>query len=995
MTIPNAFANWASFFDQSLHLARDWDISRVVTVTGPDGVARRFRRQTSGALTPDTGQLYNKIPLTDATLEFLGTWPSDLNDLTLQSTQWRYRDEKSNVWVFQTFKVPDTVRYRIGRPLSVQRPDGTALSFTYDAGGVLASVTDQTGKTLTFNWIVNTVDGVTYPAAVQSIGLPSGYSLRYTYQTAAGAVTTTQPYRLSKVEYLDAASVVQDSTSYGYDNASFPSYVTKILDKNNVVRWKVTYDAQGRATRSEGPNGEFGDTIVYGDISATTFTRTLTDASGRPTIYNFTRGSSDYDAKLMGVDGQATTNCAASSKANTYNAAKQLETATDEEGRVTKFTRNAVGQPTQIIEAFGTAQARTTGITWHSTFNLPTQVVETGLTTSYTYNAAGQVLTVSEVDTTSQTVPYSTNGQTRTTTLTYGTTGGAVGKLISIDGPLSGSGDTTSFTYNANGYLASVTDPAGKTTTVTSWNWRGAPLTVADPNGVSTTFTYDIRGRVLTSTVNPGGSQSQFSYAYDAVGNLTRITLPKGGYLDYTYDTASRLTLIKNEKNEEIVLTPNIAGQVTLQTVKNTSGTIVAQQSMVYDEMGRLIRTLGAASTTSTRLSYDKVSNLKQVTDGRDKVWQTGFDPLDRVIEQTNPETEKVKYAYAANDNLTSHKDGRNLETTRVLNGFGEVIREVSPDRGATTYWYDAAGRLTKTQDADGVETHYSYDNADRLLTRTFTGAPQEAMTFTYDATASGNKGNGRLTGVTEQSGATGYVYDAQGRITKDTKTINGLSYEVQYAYDTNGAITQMTLPSGRVVSLTRDNSGLVTAITTRPTATGTVSNIATAIAYQPFSGLKSLTYGNGLTLTDSYNLNGWLTRIQVKDGATSKFDLSYDYYDDGRLGEIVDNAATGRTVYMSLTDSGRLGYTNGPWGQESYAYDAAGNRIGSYLTVGGVTTSNNEITAGDSNRLGQVQDDGGAVKRHLTYRNGGDLYQDAIPARGRGQRARCRCRRG
>lgn len=70
---------------------------------------------------------------------------------------------------------------------------------------------------------------------------------------------------------------------------------------------------------------------------------------------------------------------------------------------------------------------------------------------------------------------------------------------------------------------------------------------------------------------------------------------------------------------------------------------------------------------------------------------------------------------------------------------------------------------------------------------------------------------------------------------------------------------------------------------------------------------MARLTYGNGLTLADSYNLNGWLTRIQVKDGTTSKFDLSYDYYDDGRLGEIVDNAATGRTVYMSLSDSGRL----------------------------------------------------------------------------------------
>ena len=48
----------------------------------------------------------------------------------------------------------------------------------------------------------------------------------------------------------------------------------------------------------------------------------------------------------------------------------------------------------------------------------------------------------------------------------------------------------------------------------------------------------------------------------------------------------------------------------------------------------------------------------------------------------------------------------------------------------------------------------------------------------------------------------------------------------------------------------------------------------------------------------------------------------------------------------------GRLNYTAGPWGQEEYAYDAAGNRIGDYLTVGGTTTSHNEITWGTANRL-------------------------------------------
>lgn len=144
------------------------------------------------------------------------------------------------------------------------------------------------------------------------------------------------------------------------------------------------------------------------------------------------------------------------------------------------------------------------------------------------------------------------------------------------------------------------------------------------------------------------------------------------------------------------------------------------------------------------------------------------------------------------------------------------------------------------------------------------------------------------------------------------------------------------------------------------------------------YGPLKGLTYGNGLALTRTYNLNAWLTRIQVKATGSTALDLGYQYYDDGRLGEIDDNAATGRTVLMSLTNAGRLNYTKGPWGEEAYSYDAAGNRTGRYLTVGTVSTTDNEITAGNSNRLVQTQDQKAAVKRNLTYRAGGDLAVDA-----------------
>ena len=101
--------------------------------------------------------------------------------------------------------------------------------------------------------------------------------------------------------------------------------------------------------------------------------------------------------------------------------------------------------------------------------------------------------------------------------------------------------------------------------------------------------------------------------------------------------------------------------------------------------------------------------------------------------------------------------------TNRVIDGFGLTIQEQSPDRGTITYWYDAADRLTKKVDAKGQETLYVYDKAGRQLTETYTGASAENITYTYDATGGGNKGVGRLTGVTDASGATAFTMTRRG----------------------------------------------------------------------------------------------------------------------------------------------------------------------------------------------------------------------------------------
>ena len=97
------------------------------------------------------------------------------------------------------------------------------------------------------------------------------------------------------------------------------------------------------------------------------------------------------------------------------------------------------------------------------------------------------------------------------------------------------------------------------------------------------------------------------------------------------------------------------------------------------------------------------------------------------------------------------------------------MIREVSPDRGTTDYWYDSAGRPTRMLSAAGRDQQFTYDAADRMLTRTFPNQTALNVTYTYDAVAGGNAGIGRLTSLSGSSSARSYIYNIFGELTSET----------------------------------------------------------------------------------------------------------------------------------------------------------------------------------------------------------------------------------
>lgn len=974
IALPPALGNWRFDFQYELQLpGTSWSSNHKVLILAPDGASYTFKVQSDGSLTT-VG--YN--PQTDYTLSFVGTMPGDLSTMTSGSTTWKLKDPAGNAWTFETFLDPLTGNYDIARPTSLLKRSGLQWSFAYGSYHQLTGITDSYGKEITFDWIIkdpSTVGGSS-PAtavAISQANLPGGYKIEYQYESiASGTPVLPQPDRLASVKYLDPSDTLLDQTTYEYTDSDAPLGISAIYDRNDVLRWSVSYDENGRATESTGPSGANKFSIAYAR-SGSNVTRTVTNPLGKQTEYNYTGGYSAYRMKLNSIAGLASANTPATTFNNTYNSSYFVSSQTDEEGRVTQYTRNARGLPTQIIEGYGTPETRTTTITWDSDYAIPTQIVTPGLTEDYTYDTQGRLTNLTRTDTTTGSVPYSTNGETRSWDFTWS----SEGKLLEIDGPLSGTGDTVTYTYDSDGYLATVTNEVGLQTTVTSVNSRGQPLSVDDPNGIETDFGYDGRGRVVSITMNPGAGQAVTTIDYNAVGDVSKITRPDGSYLEYAYDDARRATSVTNNAGEKIEYAYNAAGSRTSSTTKASDGTIVRTLSRTYDELDRLMSNIGASSQT-TSFTYDKVGELTTITDPRSNDYSLGYDALGRLISETDQSSATTNYTYDEHDNVVNYEDPESFDTTYVRNGFGDVIRRDSPDTGITDYVVNKLGEVTQMTDARGVVTNLAYDDAGRLVSQTYPASSSENVTYTYDSVAGGNYGKNRLTQMDDASGSTSFVYDERGNLASETRTIQGQSYTTGYTYDLADRIASITYPSGRIVTYDRDSTGRVSFVTTKENSGAASVDLATYLDWQPMSGIvQSFVYGNGLNLWRTFTQDYQLGQLLVEDldNNTAILQRWHGRTDDINITNIWDGVNPANDQSFWYSPSNRLQNASGPWGDLTFYYDNVGNRTYRVLDDGTTVTQTYNYAV-DGNRLLSITE-GGATIRSFTYTANGDIETD------------------
>lgn len=562
-------------------------------------------------------------------------------------------------------------------------------------------------------------------------------------------------------------------------------------------------------------------------------------------------------------------------------------------------------------------------------------------------------------------VAADTQAAARTWSYTYNN----LGLVETANGPRTDVSDITTYAYDSKGRLTTVTNALGHITQLSNFDTYGNPQTLVDANGVTTSLSYTPQGWL--ASISTAGSNTSFEH--DAIGQITKVTRGDGSWLSYIWSAARRLTAISNNLGETVEYDYDAMGNRTAQRLSDASNNLTHLQTWAYDELGRLLRSVGAAGQTQ-QYGYDLNDNPTLSRTPKQHSTTSSFDALDRLVSSTDPLNGVTQLAYDAQDNLTQVQDPRGVTTRYEYDGLGNLTKLISPDSGTTTYTHDAAGNVISKTDARGVVTLYAYDALNRLISRQYPANPALNVQYHYDMTAEGNHGIGRMTAIQDASGVIGYHYDARGNLTEQLRSIDVAGADhydsLGYAYDGANQLTRINYPVGFSIIYARNGAGQVGQIQLQvgdlnPTA------LVSEIQYLPFGPLKSLTWANGVSLSRTYDQDYRLTQQQVATWAST-----YGYDANSNI-ESLQSSLLGNLSY-GYDALDRLTSEQSADLQQEYTYDAVGNRISKTTTpiVNGSPQTGSTIQLGyaaNSNRLTAI------AGTSVTSDAAGNLTQDRL----------------
>ena len=520
------------------------------------------------------------------------------------------------------------------------------------------------------------------------------------------------------------------------------------------------------------------------------------------------------------------------------------------------------------------------------------------------------------------------------------------GQLV-LSGDLTGA--NTRYSYDTHGYLYSVTDPDGHTTT-TGHDERGNVVSTTSCTTAADCHTgyaeyyldpinpFDPRNDHLVSkadarSAGPDDATYTSRYTYNSSGDLATTTLPatpdfpNGRSTSTSYTTGAEAAVGgSGTQPAALVATTTGLGGTTATAAYDRFGNLTRATSpsglttsYTYDNLGRMkTRTTTCAdcgpgqSSTTTAYDWDGRSSLLRQTDPAVTDAVTGVVHTRQTRTEYDQDGNPVSRTAA---DLTGNDTSRT--TTWTYNTTNSLLaRTTDPSGHATSYTYDAYGNTTSMTDAAGTTWTYTWDAMRRPLRSgigNYKGSPTSPVpqrsqlleSRAYDPA-------GRLATVTDAMGRTTHTYyyddntvaevdldgfhDADG--TQRTMVVQ------QNRYDAAGQLVQQVTGGGRTtLTSAYDAAGRVSSRTLDPGGL----NRTTSYGYDAENHPVSVTAtGGGLSrhIDSTYDAAGSLLTQTVRGAAAGDATTSYTYDQLGRSVTTVtpDGNATGadRSAFTS-----------------------------------------------------------------------------------------------
>ncbi|MCG8064892.1 MAG: DUF2235 domain-containing protein [Candidatus Thiodiazotropha endolucinida] len=789
---------------------------------------------------------------------------------------------------------------------------GQTLNLFYDPQGKLFLVRDPQGRELSLDHYPN--------GRLKALYDPSGKEIRYRYDDDGNLQQVTRHAGTTRL--------------YHYEDPHDRHNLTGITDERGIRYATWAYDDKDRAVLSTHAD-QVGQVSL--DFSTPGETR-VTDSQGKVSIY--TTEIRNGVALVTAIQGPGCSSCGRGDVSYRYNAQLQLIELATKDGITKHYAYDAQGRTQQVGQqsAGGTVREVARYEYADNTALKPSAVIRPSINPqgehrfANVYNALGQPTQLTEQGYRPE-ADGSYSPIQRTTRLDYNESG----NLTVIDGPREDVEDHINLSYDNQQRLSQLKTPDGRTLRVTQYDAYGRPQQVQSSGQAKLTLEYNSRGKVTQVTQG----QQTVKYGYDAIGNLTAITDPDGKQIRLNYDEAGRATSLTDSVGNQLQQEFDNEGRLTQRSLKDAQGQLLATVSYLYDAQGRLSARQTPRGQTHYR--YDDAGNLTEVQDPQGHATVLDYNGLGQLLAVTQPGNRVTQLHYDENGRASGLTDPRENTTAQQKDDFGNTIRQSHPDTGEVRYAYDSAGNRIEKTDVQGITTRYRYDAANRLIEEI---TPSGTTSLDYDPNS------GRLAQLTDDNSHEGFAYDDQGRLIQHSRHIDGHRFITGYAYNTQGKLSQKTLPDGQVLSYHYYREGVqkgqLRAIT-RDSLLGMKQDpLVGEIDQDASDGQTGLTFGNGLKETKHHDKLGRTTAI----GHSKQLKLQYQYDDQGRITGIDYNGILQNYDYDLF---GRLTRAETNLGSYRYDYDSLDNRTyKEHADQDGniITQENRYPDLGEGNRL-------------------------------------------